>query len=306
VYLAFASVATAAEPTGDWNWLVPMDGPIPLALPDGLTLHHLPGSAQRYSGAELRNLKHAVDWFPEEHPTMPAIVSDGHDHANACGFCHLPTGNGRPENSALAGLPADYIKRQVAAFADGSRQSATTHTLPVQLMAATARGVTSDEVEQAAAYFSKLRYLSYVKVVETVAAGFKPGLFIYVLQPGARQPIGDRIVEAPVDLERFEQRDPHVRFIAFVPPGSIAAGRDLVATGGPSALPCANCHGEGLRGGIAPPLAGRPPTVIARQLAAFHEGTRKNPEAAAMRAIAARLDVKMIIGVAAYIASMRP
>jgi len=283
-----------------------MDGPIPVALPDGLTLHHLPGSAQRYSGAELRNLKHAVDWFPKEHPTMPAIVSDGHDHANACGFCHLPTGNGRPENSALAGLPADYIKRQVAAFADGSRQSATTHTLPVQLMAATARGITPGEIEQAAEYFSKLRYISYVTVVEKAEAAFTPGLFIYVLRPGTKSRIGDRIIEAPLDLQRFEQRDPHVRFVAYVPPGSIAAGRELVAKGGPSGQPCATCHGHGLRGGIAPPLAGRPPTVIARQLAAFHEGTRESPEAAAMRAIAAPLDVKMIIAIAADVASMRP
>jgi cytochrome c553 len=303
--LALAGVSVAADVPNDWNWLVPMEGAIPVVRPTSLMLHHLPGSTQRFNSAQLRDLKHAVDWFPGEHPTMPAIVSEGHDKANACGFCHLPTGNGRPENSSLAGLPADYIKRQVAAFADGSRQTAAPNSLPLLLMAATAKGVSPSELEQAADYFSKLPYVSYVEVVETATAAFKPAPFIYKLQPGPKSPIGDRIIEVPVDFERFEQRDPHMRFIAYVPPGSIAAGRTLVETGGPSGQPCATCHGDGLRGGIAPPLAGRSPTMIVRQLAAFHEGARRNPEAEPMRVITSQLDTKMMISVAAYVASMK-
>jgi len=304
--LTLTANATVPQAPIDWYWLVPWEGPLPAAPPDPPLVHRLPGSEVVVTDVQLRDLKHAVDWFPAEHPAMPSIVAQGHDNANACGFCHLPTGSGRPENSSLAGLPADYIKRQVAAFANGSRQSAAPIKLPVQLMSATAKAVTPGELDQAAAYFSKLPYASHVDVVETAEADFKAGLLIYLLEPGNRQPVGDRIIEAPVDHERFEQRDPHVRFVAYVPPGSIEAGRALAATGGPAGQPCASCHGEGLRGGTAPPLAGRSPTVIVRQLAAFHEGTRANPEAAPMRLIASQLSSKEMIAVAAYAASLKP
>ena len=304
VYLALTGVATPADAVPDWSWLVPFGGPASAAKPG--EVYRLPGSSQTITYAQLRDLTHAVDWFPNDHPPMPTIVAEGHDTANACGFCHLPTGNGRPENSALAGLSADYIKRQITAFADGSRRSAVPDNAPAALMAATARSATAAEVEAAALYFSRLRYVSYVDVVETTEAGFRAGSYIYVLQPGPKQPIGERIIEAPVDLEKFEHRDPHARFVAYVPRGSIESGRKLAASGGPARQPCGACHGDGLKGGIAPPLAGRPPTMLMRQLAAFHEGARQNPEAAPMRAIAAPLDTKMMISLAAYAGSLRP
>jgi cytochrome c553 len=254
---------------------------------------------------EIHDLKHAVDWFPTEHPAMPTIVAAGHDKANACGYCHLPDGNGRPENSALAGLPTDYIKRQVAAFDEGSRRSALASAVPVKMMIATAKGTVRSDVDEAADYFSKLRYSSHVRVVETSELSFRPDRFVYVLSPGVRQPLGDRIIEVPIDPAEFEKRDPHTKYTAFVPPGSIAAGR-AVAQGGGQAAPCAVCHGEGLRGGIAPPLAGRSPTAMVRQLAAFQTGARSNPEAAPMRVITSHLDDKSIIAVAAYAATLKP
>jgi cytochrome c553 len=61
-----------------------------------------------------------------------------------------------------------------------------------------------------------------------------------------------------------------------------------------------------LRGGIAPPLAGRSPTMIARQLMAFHAGTRANAEAEPMRLIAAKLDDRQIIDLSAYVATLKP
>lgn len=297
--------ARGGEPI-DWEWLVPLDLPIKLKPADPQVVHRLPQSAESYREPQLRDLKHAVDWYPGAHPSMPAIVSTGHDDANACGFCHLPTGSGRPENSPIAGLPADYIIRQVAAFAEGSRKGAAPVKIPVQMMTATAKAVTTREVAAAADYFSKLPFKSHVRVVETAQAGFKRGLLIYVLDPENVQPVGERIIEAPVDLERFEERDPFIRFIAYVPPGSIAAGRALAATGGPAALPCESCHGAGLKGGAAPPLAGRSPTVLVRALAAFHEGARSNAEAAPMREVTSKLDTKMMISLAAYAASLEP
>jgi diguanylate cyclase (GGDEF)-like protein len=37
----------------------------------------------------------------------------------ACAQCHLPSGDGHPESSSLAGLPVPYILRQMAAFKTG-------------------------------------------------------------------------------------------------------------------------------------------------------------------------------------------
>jgi len=301
-----AGAAATARPVSDWGWLFPLTSSAPAAKPADATPRQLPGSAQRFTNADVHDLKHAVDWFPAEHPRMPAIVSTGHGNANACGYCHLPAGNGRPENSSLAGLPADYIRRQVQAFADGTRQSVSATSSPPQMMAATAKAVSGPEIDQAAAYFSKLRYTSNVHVVETASLAFSPSRFIYVLNHEPKRPIGGRIIEVAVDPAGFELRDPHASYVAYVPPGSIAAGRALVASGGPARRSCAMCHGEGLRGGAAPPLAGRSPTTMMRQLAAFQSGTRSNAEAAPMRAVAGPLDAPSMIAIASYAASLRP
>ena len=42
-----------------------------------------------------------------------------------------------------------------------------------------------------------------------------------------KEPIAGRILEMPEDLEQFESRDTHSEFIAYVPPGSLAAGKAL-------------------------------------------------------------------------------
>jgi hypothetical protein len=68
-------------------------------------LHHLQGSSAALTWAQLHDLFGVPDWYPGDHPPMPEIVSRGRKPATfACGFCHLPAGHGRPENSNLAGL----------------------------------------------------------------------------------------------------------------------------------------------------------------------------------------------------------
>jgi cytochrome c553 len=304
--LAFAGMAAAAGASPNWGWLFPLAGTPPADKPDNFTARHVPGSTLGFTDAQLHDLKRAVDWFPAEHPVMPSVVSTGHDNTNACGFCHLPSGNGRPENSPLAGLSVDYIKRQIAAFATGSRKSAWPNSLPTKMMSATARTVSPGEVDQAATYFSRLHYVSHINVVETAELGFKPARFVYLLQAGPKQPIGDRIIEVPVDPDGFERRDPHTRYTAYVPPGSLAAGRALVTSGGPARQPCTMCHGSGLRGGLAPALAGRSPTMMMRQLIAFKTGVRANAEASPMRRVTAKLDDRMMIALAAYSATLKP
>ncbi len=48
------------------------------------------------------------DWHPDGHPPMPELVATGGgDGVVACGYCHLPNGQGKPENAGLAGQPYD-------------------------------------------------------------------------------------------------------------------------------------------------------------------------------------------------------
>jgi cytochrome c553 len=83
-----------------------------------------------------------------------------------------------------------------------------------------------------------------------------------------REPLGQRIVEIPDNLEQFESRDPRSTFTAYVPVGSLAKGEALVTTGGPGkTLACGACHGPDLRGlGPLPSIAGRSPSYMFRQL----------------------------------------
>ena len=67
-----------------------------------------------FTQGQIDDLFHAVDWSPSDHPAAPTAVTAGKQpDVMACGYCHLMNGAGRPENAALAGVPADYIIRQV-------------------------------------------------------------------------------------------------------------------------------------------------------------------------------------------------
>jgi len=93
-----------------------------------------------------------------------------------------------------------------------------------------------------------------------------------------------------------------------VPPGSIARGRRLAREGadGP-ATACETCHGPALRGiGLTPPLAGRSPGYLLRQLLAFKAGTRHGDTGLPMQPVAAQLAVTQMIDAVAYAASLPP
>jgi cytochrome c553 len=89
--------------------------------------------------------------------------------------------------------------------------------------------------------------------------------------------------------------------------GSVERGRRLATTGDGRTLACAGCHGPGLRGvGEVPPIAGRSPTYLMRQLVAFRTGARDTPAAGPMRTVVAQLDVDEMIALAAYVGSVQP
>jgi len=97
-----------------------------------------------------------------------------------------------------------------------------------------------------------------------------------------------------------------MRYTAFVSPGSVKRGRRIAMTGQDAgAQACSSCHGAHLQGvGLIPPLAGRSPTYLMRQLVAFQSGDRAGAAAAPMLPVAAKLSLADMIAVAAYAGSL--
>jgi cytochrome c553 len=89
---------------------------------------------------------------------MPQVVAHGRPpRVYACGYCHTPAGQGRPENAPLAALPAAYITQQVADFKSGARRSAGPEAVrPNGLMVNVAVHVhvDADDLAAASAYFA--------------------------------------------------------------------------------------------------------------------------------------------------------
>jgi len=292
-------------------WAYALNGPAVGHEQDDGTPKHVPGSTQAFTLAEIRNLYGVPDWHPDDHPPMPDIVARGRNPGvYACGYCHLPNGQGRPENTSLAGLPAEYIEQQMADYRAGLRRSAEPDSLPLSVMHAIGMAATESEVAAAAAYFSSLTPRQWIRVVETdtVPRTRVAGWMFIEAEGGGVEPIGQRILEMPEDLERTELRDARSGFIAYVPTGSIEKGRKLVESGGGGRTqPCAVCHGDDLRGlGPVPPLAGRSPSYLVRQLYDLQTGVRKGRWSPLMQAAVANLSVEDFVALAAYAASLEP
>jgi hypothetical protein len=105
--------------------------------------------------------------------------------------------------------------------------------------------ITNAEVETAAAYFSALQPRRRIKVVEsdTVPKSYIAGLEWAAKESDEREPLGNRILEIPDNLIRYESHDPRSTFTACVPIGSLAKGEALVTRGGPGkTFQCATCQ----------------------------------------------------------------
>jgi cytochrome c553 len=271
----------------------------------------LPTSRATFTVGHARNGFDVADWNPETHGTPPAIVMHGRRPAvMACGFCHLADGRGRPENAMLAGLPAAYIVEQVHDLHSRARGTAS----PVPFAATiTMRGIADSvsdvELEAAARYFASVRARRMSRIVEGDMAPKSIALNgLYALDPaGGSEPLGNRIIELPLDLRRHELHDPMATYVAYVPKGSLARGRALTRGQVAGTKGCASCHGEGLRGlGVAPPLAGRSPTYMLRQLLGFRTGARSGPAAQPMRDEVAGLTLDDMIAAVAFAGSLEP
>src|SRR5207248_9433312 len=157
----------------------------------------------------------------------------------------------------------------------------------------------------------------WIRVVESdvVPKTRIAGNLFLPLELDKTQPIGGRIIEMPENEEQAETyRNPHSGFIAYVPPGSLAKGKDLVITGGARIVgnefirgkttPCITCHGPDLMGvGEIPPIAGRSPSYIVRQMWDMQQGTRNSEAAQLMRLVLTNLTQEDMVAIAAYVSS---
>lgn len=291
-------------------WAYPVNPPGIKPAPDDGALKHVPNSAAAYTLTQIRDLFSPPDWHPDNHPSMPDVVGRGNKPGQfACGYCHLPNGLGRPENSSLAGLPAAYIAQQVADFKSGVRKSSEPASLPINFMVAVAKLVSEKDTKIAAEYFASLKPAPWIRVVETgtVPKTKVGGWMLIADDSGDTEPIGQRIIEMPENLERTELRDSASGFIAYVPVGSIRKGEALITNGAGKTTPCAICHGTELQGlGPVPALVGRSPSYIVRQLYDIQHGVRNGQWAELMKSVVAGLSEEDMVAIAAYTASLAP
>jgi cytochrome c553 len=299
----------------------PVNNPAnPPAPPDNVTKLTIPGSTLSFTRAQLANRYGPADWFPQEHPQMPEIIAHGRQSASptifACSLCHQTHGKGRPENAGVAGLPYEYIVQQLTEFRNGNRKTSDPRKANTGTMAGFAKAMTDEEIKQAAKWFSSVPFTPWVKVIESAKvpkARPQGGLFLKLEGAEAgEEPIGDRILEVPEDAHQTEYlRNTHSGYIAYVSPGSLKKGEALVRNGvtadGGKVTACTVCHGADLRGiGQAPPLAGRSPSYIARQLYDMQHGNRSGTWTILMAPVVGGLNAEDLRTSAAYLASLQP
>jgi cytochrome c553 len=281
----------------------------------GEALLDIPDSTEKFTLARINDPFDPPDWRPTSHGPMPDVVAHGRKPAvMACAFCHTPSGQGRPENSALAGLPEAYIKEQLLDYRSGRRKAVGPETyLPIQNMIKIAKAMTDQEIDDSAKYFSQQKLKRRVYVIDQLRIPrAEPAAWIYVEHDGTED-LDGRLLEVTQDLTRHERRDDRLEYLAYVPPGALTRGKSLVLGGKSSednqqrTVACTQCHLASLRGtDQIPPIAGRSPTYLLRQLLAFRNGVRVNEKSAQMNAVVEKLTLDEMIDVVAYVSSLYP
>ena len=203
---ANASPSYPAHSYPDWAYAVPTPQNEAHAPADDGTLFILPGSQGHFTRSQISGANHAppADWYPQDHPKMPALVAagDASRGITACAGCHYPNGKGRPQNAGIAGLNADYLARQLHDFKNGNRKSAEPRKTNAFQMVNFAKAMTDTEIHEAAAYYASLPRTVPIRVVETRTVPVmrsQEGLWLPD-QSGAHEPIGTRVIETPVEL----------------------------------------------------------------------------------------------------------
>ncbi len=293
-------------------WAYPVNAPNFRAEVDTGEPRHVPDSDLTVTLTQVRDLFYSPDWHPTDHQPQPSIVANGRKpDVQACGSCHRADGRGGPENANLTGLSAEYMAREIEAFRNGTRiTSEPKRVLLLAKMVQLSKSITAEELAQASEYFANQPYRSMIDVVEAdlVPKTRSADWHLSLIPDAGTEPIGDRIIEVPADNEVFTSRDSHVRYTAYVPPGSIARGKLLATTGGDGrTVVCSSCHGADLKGtAVAPAIIARSPSFIVRQLFDIQAGNRSGADAAMMKSTVERLTLTDMVELAAYTSSMAP
>jgi cytochrome c553 len=210
--------------------------------------------------------------------------------------------------------------RQLQDFRDGLRRSADPRKPNTYTMIELAKAMTDEEMRLSAEYFGAIRWTPWIRVVETETVP-KTRIVGNLFLPTAQErtePIAGRIIEVPEDVEQAETlRNPRSGFIAYVPAGSVEKGRDLVTTGGMRVVgneiiqgkttPCVTCHGLDLMGvADVPPIAGRSPSYLVRQIWDIQQGARNGSAVQLMKQAIVYLNGDDLVSIAAYVSSRVP
>jgi cytochrome c553 len=260
---------------------------------------------------EINNPYGPPDWFPNEHPAMPQIVSHGKQpDVFACMLCHLPNGGGHPESAGVSGLSVGYIIEQFHEFRDGNRKNNRS-----AVMERFAKAISEEDLKASAEYYASIprAQQKWIKVVEGKTAPKnhvgEGGMRFHDENTKETVAIAPNMIyEVAADTEGAVNRDQHAGFIDYVPDGSVKKGETLAKTGGNGkTIQCAICHGADYRGiGDVPRLAGRGAYYTIRQLNDIRTGARHGNSVALMKPVAEKLTDEDIVNLAAYMASLEP
>ena len=204
--IIFASVSVGAAQQEDdganavlpWAYVLNEPTPEGATVPDPEEIVTVPGSAVSMARSEININNGPPDWHPDAHPRMPDVVATGGgEGVVACGYCHLPNGQGKPENAGVAGQPYEYIVQQMTDWRNGLRKTGEPRMGPPSFMERIGLAATDAEARVAAEYFSSIDFKPWVRVVETdtVPRTRFAGWIHEVIEGGETEPIGIRVVK---------------------------------------------------------------------------------------------------------------
>jgi cytochrome c553 len=243
-------------------------------------------------------------------PQAPAIVATS--KPTPCVTCHLANGNGHPPTADVSGLSANYIVEQVHAYRDGQRVDKRTGR-----MVAVAKAISEADLTAAAEYYAAIgperqEWIKTVVGTEVPKHYFfvGPGGIAFKSPEGGTVPIPKGQVVVMSQDEDMVRVEDQLRggFVQYVRPEQMQLGQRIIADGDGGRLArCSACHGADLKGqGDVPRLLGRQTLYIIRAMNDMRTGANKNPRAAPMAAVAARMTDEDIVGAAVYLASKAP
>jgi len=209
--LAFsAGVSVAAEPPA-WAYAIAPaapagNAPAAPAAPD-TSLKHLPGSTLEFTRAQISDAFGPADWYPGDHPKMPDVVAHGRrPDVRACSLCHYPNGKRPPRKRRRRRSPGNLFPPTDGRFQE--RQ-------PQERGAAEGQYKYHDYNRQGhdrGRNQSRRRVLQLHEVDALDQSGgnqhmpktrIAGGMFL-TLEGNEKEPLGQRIIETPVNAEGTE------------------------------------------------------------------------------------------------------